>query len=212
VAEAAWGIKPPDREHGQRGTGARHRAAGRNRDAAAVRLGGNGPRTGGVAGAIGYPVLVAPGGGVLSDPGHALGRCSIDMVSDSRHLPLEEVQVGRAEELFGRLERDGIEVLTAYGLAVHEITHESTVEMRFVGQGRRRSRCPRAVGSGLAGPIAGQLSSDSTRGRVRHGRAGGVGTEVLLAGQLPRASDRGAGCTSATIPAPGAEADRPPEA
>ena len=180
VAEAAWGIHTTANE--SMANAARVHVIERGRDPGRLPLfvsGGNGPLHGpGVARALGSPLLVAPpAAGVLSALGLLSAPLSIDLVR-SRHLRLDEVEPDGVGELFGELEREGTEVLTASGLAADEISHVRTVEMRFVGQGSEIEVPVPAFGPGWR---AGLLANFQRQYARRFGTVSpaGVGTEVL---------------------------------
>jgi N-methylhydantoinase A len=180
VAEAAWGIHTTANE--SMANAARVHVIERGQDPGRLPLfvsGGNGPLHGpGVARALGSPVLVAPpAAGVLSALGLLAAPLSIDLVR-SRHLPLDEVEPEGAGELFGELERDGSEVLTASGLAADEISHERTVEMRFVGQGSEIEVPVPAFGPRWRAELLANFQRQYAR-RFGTVAPGGVGTEVL---------------------------------
>jgi len=180
LAEAAWGIHTTANE--SMANAARVHVIERGQDPGRLPLfvsGGNGPLHGpGVARALGSPVLVAPpAAGVLSALGMLSAPLSIDLVR-SRHLPLDEAEPGAAAELFGELEREGSEVLTASGLAEDDISHERTVEMRFVGQGSEIEVPVPALGPGWRAELLANFQRQYAR---RFGTVAptGVDTEVL---------------------------------
>jgi len=180
LAEAAWGIHTTANE--SMANAARVHVIERGQDPGRLPLfvsGGNGPLHGpGVARALGSPVLVAPpAAGVLSALGMLSAPLSIDLVR-SRHLPLDEAEPGAAAELFGELEREGSEVLTASGLAEDDISHERTVEMRFVGQGSEIEVPVPALGPGWRAELLANFRRQYAR---RFGTVAptGVDTEVL---------------------------------
>jgi N-methylhydantoinase A len=137
VPEAAWGIHTTANEN--MANAARVHAIERGQDPGRLPLfvsGGNGPLHGpGVARALGSPAMVAPpAAGVLSALGFLSAPMSIDIVR-SWHALLGAIELDEAQALFAELEAEGTEVLTSSGVAADDITHERTLEMRFVGQG-----------------------------------------------------------------------------
>jgi N-methylhydantoinase A len=137
VAEAAWGIHATANE--SMANAARVHAIERGQDPTRLPMfvsGGNGPLHGpGVAAALGSPAMVVPpAAGVLSALGFLSAPMSIDVVR-SRHAELGTVELGVLEEVFGEMEGEGTRILCGSGLPAGEITHERTLDMRFVGQG-----------------------------------------------------------------------------
>ena len=137
VAEAAWGVHATANE--SMANAARVHAIERGQDPTRLPLfvsGGNGPLHGpGVAAALGSSaVVVPPAAGVLSALGFLSAPMSIDLVR-SRHAELGGVDHTVAEELFAQMENEGELVLSRSGVPIEEVSHERTLEMRFVGQG-----------------------------------------------------------------------------
>lgn len=137
VAEAAWGVHATANE--SMANAARVHAIERGQDPTRLPLfvsGGNGPLHGpGVAAALGSSaVVVPPAAGVLSALGFLSAPMSIDLVR-SRHAELGGVDRTVAEELFAQMENEGELVLSRSGVPIEEVSHERTLEMRFVGQG-----------------------------------------------------------------------------
>lgn len=137
VPEAAWGIHATANE--SMANAARMHAIERGQDPSRIPLfvsGGNGPLHGpGVAGALGAPaVIVPPAAGVLSALGFLSAPMSIDIVR-SRHAGLDSVEQATAREIFDEMEYEGTQVLVESGVPTADITHECTLDMRFVGQG-----------------------------------------------------------------------------
>lgn len=137
VAEAAWGVHATANE--SMANAARVHAIERGQDPTRLPLfvsGGNGPLHGpGVAAALGSSaVVVPPAAGVLSALGFLSAPMSIDLVR-SRHAELGGVDRTVAEELFAQMENEGEFVLSRSGVPIEEVSHERTLEMRFVGQG-----------------------------------------------------------------------------
>ncbi len=137
LVEAAWGIHATANE--TMANAARVHAIERGRNPAALPLfvsGGNGPLHGpGVAKALGSPYLVAPpAAGVLSALGFLSAPVSIDVVR-SRHSPIGDLDLGEVRAIFRELTQEGVRVLLASGVPRDEIVTESSLEMRFVGQG-----------------------------------------------------------------------------
>lgn len=137
VAEAAWGIHATVNEN--MANAARVHAMERGEDPTKLPLfvsGGNGPLHGpGVAQALGSPQLLAPpAAGVLSTLGFLSAATSIDVVR-SAHATLEEIDDDTIYAQFEKLEAEGGQLLKDSGVAESHITHERSVEMRFIGQG-----------------------------------------------------------------------------
>jgi N-methylhydantoinase A len=116
---------------------ARVHAAERGHDATGLPLfafGGAGPvHAFGVAAALGTRTVIVPAAaGVMSSVGVLAAPLATDAVR-SRLEPVDEDTLARVEPLFAELEAAGAEVLSASGIA--DITHERSVDMRYVGQG-----------------------------------------------------------------------------
>ncbi len=190
VAEAAWGIHATANE--SMANAARMHAIERGQDPAKLPLfvsGGNGPLHGpGVARALGSPALVAPpAAGVLSALGFLAASMSIDIVR-SRHAELAHVKLATATAVFDEMEREGAGVLTESGVPASTITHERTLEMRFVGQGNEIEVPVTDLGDQWRADIA---ASFSAQYRQRFGTVAptGVEAEILTWRVTSRAPD-----------------------
>jgi N-methylhydantoinase A len=112
-------------------------AAERGHDATGLPLfafGGAGPvHAFGVAAALGTRTVIVPAAaGVMSSVGVLAAPLATDGVR-SQLEPVDAETLARVEPLFAELEAFGAEVLSASGIT--EITHERSVDMRYVGQG-----------------------------------------------------------------------------
>ncbi len=179
VAEAAWGIHATANEG--MANAARVHAIERGQDPTRLPLfvsGGNGPLHGpGVASALGSPaVVVPPAAGVLSALGFLSAPMSIDIVR-SRHAELRTVEPATVEEIFGEMEREGTRVLSDSGVPVEDVTHERTLEMRFVGQGSEIEVPAPRSGSDWREKLA---ESFAEQYRQRFGTVAPVGVEAEI--------------------------------
>ena len=135
VEEAAWGIHRLVNE--DMASAARVHAAERGHDATGLPLfafGGAGPvHAFGVAAALGTTTVIVPAAaGVMSSVGVLAAPLATDAVR-SRLEAVDEKTLARVEPLFAELEQEGTAVLSSSG--VTDITHERSVDMRYVGQG-----------------------------------------------------------------------------
>jgi N-methylhydantoinase A len=135
VEEAAWGIHRLVNE--DMASAARVHAAERGHDATGLPLfafGGAGPvHAFGVGAALGTTTVIVPAAaGVMSSVGVLAAPLATDAVR-SRLEPVDEQTLERVEPLFAELEREGAAILSSSG--VTDITHERSVDMRYVGQG-----------------------------------------------------------------------------
>src|SRR3954449_13105635 len=116
---------------------ARVHAAERGHDATGLPLfafGGAGPvHAFGVGKALGTTTVIVPAAaGVMSSVGVLAAPLAADGVR-SRLEPVDETTLERVEPLFAELEQANAEVLSHSG--VTDITHERSIDMRYVGQG-----------------------------------------------------------------------------
>ncbi|MBE2317633.1 hydantoinase/oxoprolinase family protein [Solirubrobacter sp. CPCC 204708] len=137
VEEAAWGIHRLVNE--DMASAARVHAAERGHDATGLPLfafGGAGPvHAFGVGAALGTTTVIVPAAaGVMSSVGVLAAPLATDGVR-SKLEPVDESTLERAEPLFAELEAQGAEILSSSGLADEDITHERSIDMRYVGQG-----------------------------------------------------------------------------
>ncbi len=137
VEEAAWGIHQSVNEG--MASAARVHVLERGRNPASLPMfafGGAGPVHGyGVARALGSPMLVAPfAAGVLSAIGFLAAPLAFDFVR-TWPVGLRELDWGRAEALLASMESEGVEVLSASGVDISNVSHLREVDMRYVGQG-----------------------------------------------------------------------------
>jgi len=137
LAEAAWGIHATVND--SMANAARVHAIERGKDSTSLPMlvmGGNGPVHGpGVARSLGCRTFISPpAAGVLSAAGFLSAPLSIDGVH-SMHARLESLSVDDAAATFAILEREGERVLAESGMSDADVTHERSLEMRFVGQG-----------------------------------------------------------------------------
>ncbi|WP_316745518.1 hydantoinase/oxoprolinase family protein [Streptomyces sp. MK7] len=179
VAEAAWGIHATANEN--MANAARVHAIERGQDPTRLPMfvsGGNGPLHGpGVAVALGSPaVVVPPAAGVLSALGFLSAPMSIDVVR-SRHAQLGTVELAVLEEIFGELEGEGTRILCGSGMSAGDITHERTLEMRFVGQGSEIEVPVPPLGSRWREDLA---ESFAEQYRQRFGTVAPVGVETEI--------------------------------
>jgi N-methylhydantoinase A len=135
VEAAAWGIHRLVNE--DMASAARVHAAERGHDATGLPLfafGGAGPvHAFGVGAALGTTTVIVPAAaGVMSAVGVLAAPLATDAVR-SRLEPVDEGTLERVEPLFAELEQEGAAVLSSSG--VSDITHERSVDMRYVGQG-----------------------------------------------------------------------------
>lgn len=135
VEEAAWGIHRLVNE--DMASAARVHAAERGHDATGLPLfafGGAGPvHAFGVGAALGTTTVIVPAAaGVMSSVGVLAAPLAADGVR-SRLEAVDEHTLTRAEPLFAELEAQNAEVLSHSG--VTDITHERSIDMRYVGQG-----------------------------------------------------------------------------
>jgi len=135
VEEAAWGIHRLVDE--DMASAARVHAAERGHDATGLPLfafGGAGPvHAFGVGAALGTTTVIVPAAaGVMSSVGVLAAPLATDAVR-SRLEPVDEQTLSRVEPLFAELEQEGAEILSSSD--VTDITHERSVDMRYVGQG-----------------------------------------------------------------------------
>jgi N-methylhydantoinase A len=135
VEEAAWGIHRLVNE--DMASAARVHAAERGHDATGLPLfafGGAGPvHAFGVAAALGTKTVIVPAAaGVMSSVGVLAAPLAADAVR-SRLEPVDDGTLDRVEPLFAELEAANAEVLSHSG--VSDITHERSIDMRYVGQG-----------------------------------------------------------------------------
>ena len=135
VEEAAWGIHRLVNE--DMASAARVHAAERGHDATGLPLfafGGAGPvHAFGVGAALGTTTVIVPAAaGVMSSVGVLAAPLATDGVR-SRVEPVDEDTLTRMEPLFAELEQEGAAVLSSSGAS--EITHERSIDMRYVGQG-----------------------------------------------------------------------------
>jgi N-methylhydantoinase A len=135
VEEAAWGIHRLVNE--DMASAARVHAAERGHDATGLPLfafGGAGPvHAFGVGAALGTTTVIVPAAaGVMSAIGVLAAPLATDAVR-SRLEPVDEQTLARVEPLFAELEQEGTAILSSSG--VTHITHERSVDMRYVGQG-----------------------------------------------------------------------------
>lgn len=179
VAEAAWGIHATANE--SMANAARVHAIERGQDPTRLPMfvsGGNGPLHGpGVAAALGSPaVVVPPAAGVLSALGFLSAPMSIDIVR-SRHAELGTVELSVLEEIFGEMEDEGTRVLCGSGVPAEDITHERTLDMRFVGQGSEIEVPVPPLGSTWRADLA---ESFAEQYRQRFGAVAPVGVETEI--------------------------------
>jgi N-methylhydantoinase A len=135
IEEAAWGIHRLVNE--DMASAARVHAAERGHDATGLPLfafGGAGPvHAFGVGRALGTTTVIVPAAaGVMSSVGVLAAPLAADGVR-SRLEPVDDGTLKRVEPLFAELEQRNAEVLAHSG--VTDITHERSVDMRYVGQG-----------------------------------------------------------------------------
>ena len=160
VEEAAWGIHQVVNQN--MANAARVHVLERGKDPRRFPLfafGGAGPVHGDrIARALGAPALIAPlGAGVLSTAGFLTAPLGFDFVRSWR-TPLTGIDWSRADGLFRDMESDGAALLAASGVGARALTHQRTVDMRYVGQGHEiRVPVP-------AGPI-----SAASEGLIRAG-------------------------------------------
>ncbi|MFF0106320.1 hydantoinase/oxoprolinase family protein [Streptomyces hirsutus] len=179
VAEAAWGIHATANE--SMANAARVHAIERGQDPTRLPMfvsGGNGPLHGpGVAAALGSPsVVVPPAAGVLSALGFLSAPMSIDIVR-SRHAELGTVELSVLEEIFGEMEDEGTRVLSGSGVPAQDITHERTLDMRFVGQGSEIEVPVPALGSTWRADLT---ESFAEQYRQRFGAVAPVGVKIEI--------------------------------
>lgn len=179
VAEAAWGIHATANEN--MANAARVHAIERGQDPTRLPMfvsGGNGPLHGpGVAAALGAPaVVVPPAAGVLSALGFLSAPMSIDVVR-SRHAELGTVQLAVLEAIFDEMEAEGKRILCGSGMSARNITHERTLEMRFVGQGSEIEVPVPSLGSGWRKDLADNFAEQY---RQRFGTVTPVGVETEI--------------------------------
>jgi len=137
VEEAAWGIHRLVNE--DMASAARVHAAERGHDATGLPLfafGGAGPvHAFGVGAALGPTTVIVPAAaGVMSSVGVLAAPLATDAVR-SRLEPVDEDTLTRAEPLFAEMEAHGASILSASGVSDEQITHERSIDMRYVGQG-----------------------------------------------------------------------------
>jgi N-methylhydantoinase A len=137
VEEAAWGVHRLVNE--DMASAARVHAAERGHDATGLPLfafGGAGPvHAFGVGAALGTTTVIVPAAaGVMSSIGVLAAPLATDSVR-SRLEPVDRETLSRAEPLFVELERQGAQVLSLSGVGESQITHERSIDMRYVGQG-----------------------------------------------------------------------------
>jgi len=135
IEEAAWGIHRLVNE--DMASAARVHAAERGHDATGLPLfafGGAGPvHAFGVGAALGTKTVIVPAAaGVMSSVGVLAAPLAADAVR-SRLEPVDEDTLQRVESLFQQLEEQNAEVLSHSN--VTDITHERSIDMRYVGQG-----------------------------------------------------------------------------
>jgi N-methylhydantoinase A len=135
VEEAAWGIHRLVNE--DMGSAARVHAAERGHDATGLPLfafGGAGPvHAFGVGAALGTTTVIVPAAaGVMSSVGVLAAPLAADAVR-SRLEPVDDRTLARVEPLFAEMETGNAEVLSA--ASATDVTHERSVDMRYVGQG-----------------------------------------------------------------------------
>ena len=135
VEEAAWGIHRLVNE--DMASAARVHAAERGHDATGLPLfafGGAGPvHAFGVGAALGTRTVIVPAAaGVMSSVGVLAAPLATDAVR-SRLEPVDDDTLRRVEPLFTELEAQNAEILSHSG--VTDITHERSIDMRYVGQG-----------------------------------------------------------------------------
>ena len=97
-------------------------------------FGGAGPvHAFGVGAALGTTTVIVPAAaGVMSSVGVLAAPLATDGVR-SRVEPVDDDTLTRMEPLFAELEQEGDAVLSSSGAS--EITHERSIDMRYVGQG-----------------------------------------------------------------------------
>jgi N-methylhydantoinase A len=132
VEEAAWGIHRLVNE--DMASAARVHAAERGHDATGLPLfafGGAGPvHAYGVGAALGTATVIVPAAaGVMSSVGVLAAPLATDAVR-SRLEPVDDGTLARMEPLFAEMEAEG-----AATLAGVRVTHERSIDMRYVGQG-----------------------------------------------------------------------------
>jgi N-methylhydantoinase A len=137
VEQAAWGIHRLVNE--DMASAARVHAAERGHDATGLPLfafGGAGPvHAFGVAAALGTRTVIVPAAaGVMSSVGVLAAPLATDAVR-SRPEVVDDETLARAEPLFAELEEEGAAILAASGVAAGDLTHERSIDMRYVGQG-----------------------------------------------------------------------------
>lgn len=180
VEEAAWGVHATVNEN--MANAARVHAIERGQDPTNLPLfvsGGNGPLHGpGVARALGTSSLIAPpAAGVLSALGFLSAATSIDLMR-SAHMDLDDLDSDIIGELFDNLQSEGRQLLVDSGVAVADIRHDRSVDMRFVGQGNEIEVPVCALGPSW------KQETQSAFAREYEHRFGsvapsGVGTEIL---------------------------------
>lgn len=137
LAEAAWGIHAT--VNANMADAARIHVIERGQDPTTLPvfvMGGNGPVHGpNIAVSLGSGTVISPPvAGVLSAAGLLSAPFSIDFVR-SWHAALDTIGSEAAHETFIKLERESETVLGRSGVEAHRISHEHSLDMRFVGQG-----------------------------------------------------------------------------
>ena len=179
LAEAAWGVHATVNE--SMANAARVHAIERGKETTHLPMlvmGGNGPVHGpGVARSLGCRTFISPpAAGVLSAAGFLSAPLSIDGVH-SMHARLGSISNDAAASTFGELEREGELILAASDIPRADVTHERSLEMRFVGQGSEISVPVPAVEPGWRERVREQFDAQY---RDRFGAAAPSDVEVEI--------------------------------
>ena len=159
---------PPggQREHGERGPGARHRARqgrhGRSRSSRSAGPGRSTPT--GVAEILHAPAMISPyAAGVTSTVGFLTAPLAFDFVRTS-YGRLDELDWAAVNRIYAEMEGSGREILLGSGVPEAQISYVRSADVRYVGQGYE-VRVPLPAGDlddGLAGRRWSRRSSGST--------------------------------------------------
>jgi len=137
IEEAAWGIYQIANEN--MANAARVHALERGKDPRRYPLfafGGAGPvHAYAIGQSLGSPLLIAPlGAGVMSTVGFLSAPLAFDFVR-SWAVELDGIDWEQATRLLNEMRHEGEMLLSNSGVAADEVTHQYSVDMRYVGQG-----------------------------------------------------------------------------